>query len=42
MRVSKFHDFLTAANPVFLPYTKGKVTLSGKGTLRCRAPTVTG
>jgi len=42
MRVSKFHDFLTAANPVLLPFTQAKVTLSGKATLTCHAPAFTG
>jgi secreted trypsin-like serine protease len=42
MRVSKFHDFLTAANPVLAPYTRQKVKLTGKRTLTCHAPTFTG
>ncbi|MDA0159398.1 serine protease [Solirubrobacter ginsenosidimutans] len=42
MRVSKFHDFLTAAHPVLLPFTQDKVTLTGKSTLTCHAPAFTG
>jgi hypothetical protein len=42
MRVSKFYGFLTAADPVLAPYTRGKVKLTGKHTLTCHAPTFTG
>jgi secreted trypsin-like serine protease len=42
MRVSKFHDFITAADPVLRPYTRGKVKLTGKRTLTCHAPTFAG
>ena len=42
MRVSKYHDFITAPNPPLRPNTRGKVTLSGKTTLTCHAPAFKG
>lgn len=42
MRVSKYHDFITAPDPPLRPNTRGKVTLSGKTTLTCHAPAFKG
>jgi secreted trypsin-like serine protease len=42
MRVSKYYDFITAPDPVLLPFSKGKVTVTGRTTLTCHAPAFTG
>jgi hypothetical protein len=42
MRVSNYYDFATAPDPVLLPFSTGKVRLSGRETLTCRAPAFTG
>jgi secreted trypsin-like serine protease len=42
MRISKYYDFITAADPVLLPYTRGKVTVTGRDTLTCHAPAFSG